>query len=346
MNFFDAQDKARRSTRRLVILYLLATLGIIIGVTAVVAVVFWLAGPMERHMPFTNFAANSLPLLGIVAGLVALFIFGATAYKTSSLSTGGAKVAESMGGTRVSPDVHDLSLQRLRNVVEEMAIASGVPVPDIYVLEQESGINAFAAGYETGDAAIAVTRGTLDLLNRDELQGVIGHEFSHILNGDMRLNIRLMGVLFGIMVISLIGRSILRGSHWSSRRARGQGLVVIAALGLTILGWIGIFFARVIKARVSRQREYLADASAVQFTRQTDGIANAFEKDRRLPARFLHPGNGSRRSESHAVRYRRSPVRPVRHPSTAGRAYPGARARVYSCRLSGGRCRNARRSRA
>jgi Zn-dependent protease with chaperone function len=278
LNFFDAQDKARRSTRRLVFLYSLATIGIVAGITAVAAVVLWVAGPMEHHLPFTEFVPEILPLLAIVAVLATVFIMGATAYKTSSLSAGGSKVAESMGGTRVPPDVQDPSLQRLRNVVEEMAIASGVPVPDIYVLERESGINAFAAGYDTGDAAVAVTRGTLDMLNRDELQGVIGHEFSHILNGDMRLNIRLMGILFGIMVIALIGRAILRGSAWGSRRGRGQGVVVIAAIGLAILGWIGIFIARVIKARVSRQREYLADASAVQFTRQTRGIANALKK--------------------------------------------------------------------
>jgi Zn-dependent protease with chaperone function len=278
LNFFDAQDKARRSTRRLVILYLLATAGIIVGVAMVVAIVLWMAGPLDRHTPFAQFVPSIFPLLAFVAVLVAVFIMGASAYKTSALSSGGGKVAESMGGTLVPPSAQDLALQRLRNVVEEMAIASGVPVPDIYVLEQEGGINAFAAGYETGDAAVAVTRGTLNLLNREELQGVIGHEFSHILNGDMRLNIRLMGILYGITVISLIGRSILRGSHWTGRRGRGQGLVAVAAIGLTILGWIGIFGARVIKARVSRQREYLADASAVQFTRQTDGIANALKK--------------------------------------------------------------------
>ena len=163
-----------------------------------------------------------------------------------------------------------------------MAIASGMPVPDIYVLEQESGINAFAAGYTPGDAAIAVTRGTLELLDREELQGVIGHEFSHILNGDMRLNIRLMGVLFGIMVLGLIGRMILRSGHHasivSSRRGRGAPAVLIIGLGLAILGGIGVFVARAIKASISRQREFLADASAVQFTRQTDGLASALKK--------------------------------------------------------------------
>jgi Zn-dependent protease with chaperone function len=187
-----------------------------------------------------------------------------------------------MGGTRVPPDVTDPLRRRLRNVVEEMAIASGVPVPEIYVLEEESAINAFAAGFTPGDAAVAVTRGMLELLERDELQGVIAHEFSHILNGDMRLNIRMMGVLFGIMVLGMIGRMIVRGSHHSSivssRRKSGSSSVLIIGLGLLILGWVGVFFARIIKAAVSRKREFLADASAVQFTRQTDGIANALKK--------------------------------------------------------------------
>ena len=265
------------STRRLVLFYLLATAGIVIGVAAVVAAALYLGGG-SRSPTFNDFVVNNLPMLAGVALLVGLFVIGATMYRTSSLSSGGSKVAEAMGGTLVAPNVQDPSLQRLRNVVEEMAIASGVPVPDIYVLEEESGINAFAAGYEPGDAAVAVTRGTLNFLSRDELQGVIGHEFSHVLNGDMRLNIRLMGVLFGITALSLIGRSILRGRHWSTRRARGQGMIFIAGVGLAVMGAIGIFFARIIKASVSRQREYLADASAVQFTRQTDGIANALKK--------------------------------------------------------------------
>jgi hypothetical protein len=163
-----------------------------------------------------------------------------------------------------------------------MAIASGVPVPEIYVLEEESSINAFAAGFTPSDAAVAVTRGTLELLDRNELQGVIAHEFSHILNGDMRLNIRMMGVLYGILVLGLIGRIIIRGGHHtsiiSSRRDRGTPVIIIVGLGLAILGSIGVFFARIIKAGVSRQREYLADASAVQFTRQRNGIAGALKK--------------------------------------------------------------------
>ena len=287
MNFFDAQDKARRSSRRLVLIYLLSVAAIVVGISIVVGFALWTTASFSStssaySLPFGAFMANNLAILFGVAAIVTLVVIGATAYKTSALSSGGSVVAEAMGGTLVPPDVSDPSLRRLRNVVEEMAIASGVPVPDIYVLEHENGINAFAAGYETGDAAVAVTRGALEVLDRQELQGVIAHEFSHILNGDMRLNIRLMGVLFGIMVLALVGRTILRGSRWGafSRRGSGNGAPVIFAtgVGLVILGWIGIFFARIIKASVSRQREYLADASAVQFTRQTDGIANALKK--------------------------------------------------------------------
>lgn len=275
MNFFDAQDKARRATRWLVVVYVAATLLIVAGVTAVVAATFYSLGQQ---------AGTTAPpaLLGATAILATLFIVGATLYKTARLSSGGGRVARDLGGTPVAPDVRDPLRRRLRNVVEEMAIASGVPVPEIYVLEEENGINAFAAGYSPGDAAIAVTRGCLELLDRDELQGVIAHEFSHVLNGDMRLNIRMMGVLFGIMVLGIIGRMVLRGAYhrslWSSRRSKNASVVVLVGLGLTVLGWVGVFMARLIKAAVSRQREFLADASAVQFTRQTDGIANALKK--------------------------------------------------------------------
>ena len=274
MNFFDAQDKARRATRWLVVVYAVATLLIVAGVTLVVAVAFYGLGTQGRP-------ADPSVLIG-TAIAAAVLIVGSTLYRMARLSSGGGRVAAELGGVKVPADVSDPLRRRLRNVVEEMAIASGVPVPEIYVLEKEPGINAFAAGYTPGDAAVAVTRGTLELLDRDELQGVIAHEFSHILNGDMRLNIRMMGVLFGIMVISLVGRMILRGGYHSgmssSRRGRSSGGVVGLGIGLAVLGWIGVFFARLIKAAVSRQREFLADASAVQFTRQTDGIANALKK--------------------------------------------------------------------
>ena len=271
MNFFGAQDQARRTSRWLVLAYLLSAVLIVAGVTAIVAAALY-QGAAE---------INPAVLTATAIGTVAVIV-GATLYKTSILSAGGGRVARDMGGTPVPANVQDPLRRRLRNVVEEIAIASGVPVPEIYVLEEEPGINAFAAGFSPGDAAIAVTRGTLELLNREELQGVIAHEFSHILNGDMRINIRMMGVLFGIMVIGLIGRMVLRaGRHTGAnyaRRGKNAGAVMIIGLGFTVLGWVGVVCARLIKAAVSRQREFLADASAVQFTRQTDGIANALKK--------------------------------------------------------------------
>jgi len=282
LNFFDAQDQARRSTRRLVILYLLATAGIVISVALVVGFAYSLTyypyppsdGNYGTHM------ARSPAVIGGAAVFTLLVIGIATLVKTKQLRAGGGRVARDLGGTLVGESNMDLLHQRLRNVVEEMALASGVPVPEIYVLENEQGINAFAAGYAPEDAAVAVTRGALELLNRDELQGVIAHEFSHVLNGDMRLNIRLMGVLFGIIVLTVIGRKIL----FSMRHVRsrdGAKLVavgMIVAAGLLVVGGLGVLFARIIKASVSRQREYLADASAVQFTRQTSGIASALKK--------------------------------------------------------------------
>jgi Zn-dependent protease with chaperone function len=274
VNFFAAQDQARRATRWLVVVYIISTILIVAGVTLIVGVALFSIGTDGRPVDYS--------VLGVIAVAATLFILGSSLYKTSRLSAGGGRVALDMGGTLVSPDVTDPRRRQLRNVVEEMAIASGVPVPEIYVLEEEAGINAFAAGFTPADAAIAVTRGTLELLDRDELQGVIAHEFSHIMNGDMRLNIRMMGVLFGIMVLGLIGRLILRGSYHtsmiSSRRNRNAPAIMLLGLGLAILGWVGVFFARIVKAAVSRQREFLADASAVQFTRQTDGIANALKK--------------------------------------------------------------------
>lgn len=277
MNFFAAQDHARRATKWLVVGYGLATALIVAGVTLVVAV------GLRGVAPGGGVTADP-GLLIVVAAATLLLIVGASLVRTARLSAGGGKVAEELGGIPLGDSDEDPLHRRLRNVVEEMSIASGVPVPAIYVLEREQGINAFAAGFSPDDAAVAVTRGALEVLDRDELQGVIAHEFSHILNGDMRLNIRLIGVLFGIMVIGLIGRSMLRGGRYSGgglrfgSRGRGSGGIVMIGLGLAVLGGIGVFFARLIKAAVSRQRESLADASAVQFTRQTDGIANALKK--------------------------------------------------------------------
>jgi len=281
VNFFDVQDRARRSSRRLVFLYLLSTALIVAGVSLIIGFALYNVVDPGQAFSFSSFFTNQASILIGTAVITTIFIIGATLVKTAQLSAGGGRVALQMGGTLVSPDTQDPLRSRLRNVVEEMAIASGIPVPEIYVLEQEMGINAFAAGFAPGDAAVAVTRGTLEILDRDELQGVIAHEFSHILNGDMRLNIRLMGVLFGIMALGLMGRMVFRGVRYggfSSKRGKGGGAIVIIGLGLIILGGIGVFFARMIKSGVSRQREFLADASAVQFTRQASGLAGALKK--------------------------------------------------------------------
>ena len=256
MNFFELQDRARRTSRRLVFLYVLAAAMIVAGVSLVAGAALYNVGYSGQTFTIGHFVTRQAPILIGTAIVTTLFIVGATLVKSAQLSAGGGQVALQVGGTLVPPATSDPLRSRLRNVVEEMAIASGVPVPEIYVLEQETGVNAFAAGFAPGDAAIAVTRGALEILDRDELQGVIGHEFSHILNGDMRLNIRLMGVLFGIMSLGLMGRMLFRGvrfSGFSSRRGKGAPVVVMLGLGLIILGAVGVFFARIIKSGVSRQ---------------------------------------------------------------------------------------------
>jgi Zn-dependent protease with chaperone function len=278
MNFFEHQALARRSSRRLVLLFLLAVVGIVIAIdAAVVIAIEWLSDEGDAA------ASASQPLVArhataLVATTIAvlLTVLLASLYKTMKLKSGGGVVARSLGATLITSENTNPAYRRLRNVVEEIAIASGVPVPELYVLEQEPGINAFAAGWSPSDAAVTVTRGALDHLNRDELQGVIAHEFSHVLNGDMRLNIRLMGVLFGILVIGVIAREFLFRSRIGSNR--NAGAIVLVALVVMIVGYVGLFFGRLIKAGISRQREFLADASAVQFTRQNLGIAGALKK--------------------------------------------------------------------
>jgi len=279
MNFFDAQERSYRKTRLLLVLMTLAVIAVVVSVTAVIAVTFWLTTSPTGTISFLTWAQYNSELVVWTACGIAAFIGFASLYRVSSLRGGGGLVARELGGTPVSLDENDPMRRRLRNVIEEMALASGVPVPEIYVLDHEAGINAFAAGFKPEDAAITVTRGTLEILNREELQGVIAHEFSHVLNGDMRLNIRLMGPLFGILAIGLLGRMLLRSSRFSGgRRNKGVAAVMALGVGLSVTGYIGLLFGRLIKAGVSRQREYLADASAVQFTRQTAGIAGALKK--------------------------------------------------------------------
>lgn len=272
--FFDRQAAARRSSRRLVLLFGIAVLAVLVAVNLVV---LFLLGGLSTE-PGSGAPG---PIILTTSLLVLAVIGGAVLVKQAQLRKGGSHVAEALGGARVTEDARDPQLRRLRNVVEEMAIAAGVPVPAVYVLEHEDGINAFAAGHSASDAAVAVTRGALDRLNRDELQGVIAHEFSHILNGDMRLNLQLMGWLFGLLVLAIVGQRLMRSASLS--RDRNAGGAVMFGLALFALGYIGVFFGHLIKAAVSRQREYLADASAVQFTRQTQGLAGALKKIAAVP---------------------------------------------------------------
>ncbi len=284
MDFFTAQDHARSLSRRLVVLYLLAMLAVVFAVTVVLGGTwYWLFVDSRQSGYLFRWVADNPGFLGLIAAGCAGLIGVASLTRVLSLRDGGARVARGLGAAEVSADTQDLMRRRLRNVVEEMAIASGITMPQVFVLEREAGINAFAAGYRSEDATVTVTRGALEQLDRDELQGVIAHEFSHILNGDMRLNIQMMGPLFGIMVIGFIGRSLLRSVGRSrgrskSSQSRGVAAIVAVGAGFVVVGIVGVWCARLIRAAVSRQREYLADASAVQFTRQTEGIAGALKK--------------------------------------------------------------------
>jgi len=270
VDFYARQEAARRTTLWLLLAFLVS---VALVVLAVDAIVYTLLGATEPR-------ASSSGALVFTSVAVLAIICGASLFKTLSLRSGGGVVARSLGGTRVERSTRDPALRRLRNVVEEMAIASGVTMPEVYVLENEDGINAFAAGNSPADAAIAVTRGAATLLKRDELQGVVAHEFSHILNGDMRLNVRLLGWTFGLLAIAIVARIVLQTSPRTSGRDRrdGAGALMLAALAVMILGYIGVFFGRLLQAAVSRHRERLADASAVQFTRDPAGLSGALLK--------------------------------------------------------------------
>jgi Zn-dependent protease with chaperone function len=278
MDFFRHQDEARSASKRLVLYFGLAVIAIVLSVhLAGSFFFFWV-----QSSAYETFSWWSLDRLVFFAGGALLIIAAGSLYKMWRLSDGGHTVARLLGGRPISPNTTDPLERRALNVVEEMAIAAGLPVPTVYLLEQETGINAFAAGFTPQDAVIGITKGTLTLLKRDELQGVIAHEFSHIFNGDMSLNLRLMGVLHGILVIALIGyfilRASVRGSGRSSRKGGAAAVLPLAGLALVVIGYVGVFFGRLIKSAVSRQREFLADASAVQFTRNPDGVSGALKK--------------------------------------------------------------------
>lgn len=269
MDFFNSQDVAKRNTTRLMILFVLAVFSMV--VLANLAVIIGLG--------FFNFEAGQQiqidwSLFFIVSfGVVSIIGLGSF-YKINSLSGGGDRIALQMNGEIVFSDDSDFKRKRLHNIVEEMAIASGVPVPSVYIIKS-SGINAFAAGHSYSDAVIGVSSGALEQLIRDELQGVIAHEFSHILNGDMRINTRLIGILHGILLLGLIGKYLLHLTPRSQNSKRNAGSFAVLGVGLVVVGYSGTFFGNLIKAAVNRQREYLADSAAVQFTRNPDGIGGA-----------------------------------------------------------------------
>ena len=282
MNFFQRQTETRRMSRQLVALFALAVVAVVIAVDFVLFTVLATVQPGAAGLTLPTMDwLRAHPGIVLVTTLSVIGVIGLSSlYKTVTLNGGGGVVARSLGGVRVSPDTTDPLQRRLLNVVEEMSIAAGVPMPEVYLLEQEAGINAFAAGHNTANAAIAVTRGTLTTLNRAELQGVIAHEFSHILNGDMRLNVRLMGLIFGLLVIALIARTVLRFAPRgrSSKKGGGVAFILVAAAVVLVIGYVGLFFGRLIQAAVSRSRESLADASAVQFTRDPLGLRGALVK--------------------------------------------------------------------
>lgn len=287
MNFFEQQDRARRHTAYLLVLMCLAVLGLIAFTS--IAVVLILAVFSEPDGSYYTDAAQGWlehalqlldwPLVGAISVVVISVVLLGALYKHAQLRSGGKAVAEALDGRLIQPTTTDPDERRILNVVEEMAIAAGTPVPPVYVIEDDS-INAFAAGHSPQDAVIGVTRGCISLLTREELQGVVAHEFSHIFHGDMRLNLRLVATLHGILLIGLIGYFLVRSTTLRRGRDRDKAVIIILTIGivLVIVGSAGTFCGNLIKAAVSRQREFLADASAVQFTRNPRGIANALKK--------------------------------------------------------------------
>ena len=279
MDFFGAQDAARRRSGWLLLLFVIGATGLVVFTSLLLMFVLGLFGNVTADDPTGTLMHFDGPAFAGFAALVTIVIAAGSLYKILVLSRGGAAVAEALGGRLIAPDTDDAASRRVLNLVEEMAIASGTLVPSLYVLEGEAGINAFAAGLTPANAVIGVTQGAVDGLSRDQLQGVIAHEFSHILNGDMRLNIRLAGLLHGILLIGLIGRGLFQaGGHGAGRRGRDSFAFLLVGAGLVATGSFGTLFANLIKAAVSRQREFLADAAAVQFTRNPQGIAGALKR--------------------------------------------------------------------
>lgn len=303
MNFFEHQDRARRNSTYLILLLVAAVLSLVAITTLLFAALAYLGEEQLHNSAQSTWqgimhALNPTTFLWIAAGVSCVVALGSL-FRFAQLRAGGKVIAEAMGGRLLTGNTSDADERKVLNVVEEMAIASGTAVPPVYLIEEES-INAFAAGYRPQDAVIGITRGCIHNLSRDELQGVIAHEFSHIFHGDMRINMRLISLLYGILVIGLIGEFLIRiaGNRNVSRSSKDNSPAALLALGigLLVIGYTGIFFGNLIKAAVSRQREFLADASAVQFTRNPDGISGALKK-------IANSSYGSALTHEHAAEF-------------------------------------------
>jgi Zn-dependent protease with chaperone function len=281
MNFFESQERAHKHTTLLLVLFGVAVIALIAMANLLILLVFGVVNSQQIREGQSLFAQMDWKMVATVGAGVSVVVLAGSLYKMMVLSGGGKVVAESLGGQLIPRNTEEPNQRKLLNVVDEMAIASGTPAPPVYLLANEPGINAFAAGFSPRDAVLGITQGAIEQLSRDQLQGVIAHEFSHIFNGDMRLNIRLMGALNGILILGILGYYLMYSASFSGRRRDNgnSGAAILAlAIGLMVIGYAGTFFGGLIKAAVSRQREYLADASAVQFTRNPSGIAGALKR--------------------------------------------------------------------
>ncbi|MCZ4314676.1 M48 family metallopeptidase [Comamonadaceae bacterium G21597-S1] len=281
MNFFESQERAHKNTTSLIVLFGVAVIALIVMANVLLMVVFGVVDSQQMRDGQAFVAQMDWKMFATVGAGVSVVVLVGSLYKMMVLSAGGKVVAESLGGQLIPRNTEEPNQRKLLNVVDEMAIASGTPAPPVYLLANEPGINAFAAGFSPRDAVLGITQGAIEQLSRDQLQGVIAHEFSHIFNGDMRLNLRLMGALNGILILGILGYYLMYSASFSGRRRNNDnsGVAIMAlAVGLMVIGFAGTFFGGLIKAAVSRQREYLADASAVQFTRNPMGIAGALKK--------------------------------------------------------------------
>jgi len=297
MDFFEHQHKAKQKTKLLVFYFVLA---VVLIIAVINTVVFILGNNSGQFQISIKEWLLSPWFAGITLGTL-LVIFLGSLIRGIQISGGGQSVAKMVNARAINMNSKDKLERRLINVVEEMSIASGMPVPSLFIMDEEMGMNAFVAGLVPSDTVLVVTEGLLEKLNRQELQGVVAHEFSHIFNADMRMNVRLIAILGGILALGQLGYFMLRSMRYRSYRRSSSnsgnnqmGLVIIGvAIALLVVGYIGLFFGRLIKAAISRQREFLADASAVQYSRDSMGIANALYQ-------IKTNGKGSLLDSSHA----------------------------------------------